>query len=114
MKLFRVPPDPFAQTHGTGAMLKNVVADRECEWHKRFAVIVSVVQIAQMDRCQKGTGREDTLRWMLDVLSAGADEDIYFALVTSLSTCLLGIANHQAEADCIMLALDAKKQVLAA
>jgi len=80
MKLFRVPPDPFAKTPGSVAMLKNVVADRECEWHKRSAAIVSVVQIAQMDRCQKGTGREDLLQWVLDILSAGADEDIYFAL----------------------------------
>ena len=109
MKLFRVPPDPFAKTDGTVEQLKNVVEDCECKWHKRSAAIVSVVQISQIDHCQEGTIRKDTLQWVLDLLSASADKHIYFALVTSLGMCLKGIANHQAETGCIMLALDAEK-----
>jgi len=113
MKLFRVPPDPFAYTDGTVAQLKHVAEDREREWYKRSAAILSVVQIAQMDHCQKGTGREDTLRWVLDMLLAGAEEDTYFARVTSLGTCFKGLGNHEAGVDCIMLASQHEQQIFA-
>jgi len=112
MKLFRLPPDLFAQTDGALTALKGIAEDHRCEWYNCAAAILSLVQSAKMDHSQMGTCKQDTLEWVLDLLLAGAEEDIYFALVTSLGTCLKGIANHKAGADCIVLAIDDEQQVL--
>jgi len=123
MKRFRMPPDPFAQSDGTVAQLKHIAEHHDCEWYTRAAAILSMVQIAQMDHCQEGTGREDTLRWVLDLLGAGEEkatsgdplgageeDDTHFALVKSLGTCLKGVGNDGA-ADCIMLSSQDEQQI---
>jgi len=111
MKLFAVPPDPFSHTDGIVPRLKQIVEDREREWYEHAAAILSVVQIAQMDHCQKGTGRNDTLCWVLNMLGTNTHDDIHFALVTSLGTCLKGITNTTG-LDCIMLASQDEQQLL--
>jgi len=123
MKRFCMPPDPFAQSDGTVAQLNHIAEHHDCEWYTRAAAILSVVQIAQMDHCQEGTGREDTLRWVLDLLGAGEEkatsgdplgageeDDTQFVLVKSLGTCLKGVGNDGA-ADCIMLSSQDEQQI---
>jgi hypothetical protein len=62
MKKFGVPPDPFAETDGTAAALRQIAEDGASKWHTRAAAVLSLVQMAQMDHCRKGNGRSDTLQ----------------------------------------------------
>ena len=100
MKKFSAPPDPFAQADGTVAKLKQIAEDRNSErnWYTRAAAILSVAQIAQMDHCQMGTSRHETLCWVLDMLGSNTQDDTQFALVTSLGICLKGVGNDAAGA----------------
>jgi len=65
-----------------------------------------------MDYYQKGTVRNDTLFWVLDVLGSDAQDDTHFALVTSLGICLKGVAKDMAGADCTILASSDEQQLL--
>jgi len=111
MNKFGVPPDPF-EVDGIVAKLKEIVAEyRHSEWYTRAAAILLVVQIAQMDYCQKGTVRNDTLRWVLEMLGSDTHEDTHFAIVLSLGTCLKGVGNDIVGADCIRLASQDEQQL---
>ena len=112
MKKFCVPPDPFA-VDGIVAKLKRIVTeDLHGEWFTHVAAILSVVQIAQMDYCQKGTVRNDTLFWVLDMLGSDTQDNTHFALVTSLGICLKGVGKDVAGADCTILASSDEQQLL--
>jgi len=106
MKKFSMPPDPFAQADGTVVELKQIAEDCNSDrtWYTRAAAILSVAQIAQMDHCQMGKERHDTLCWVLDMFGSHIQDDTCFALVTSLGICLKGVGKDVAGADCIMLA----------
>ncbi len=62
MKKFGVPLDPFAETDGTAAALRQIAEDGASKWHTRAAALLSLVQMAQMDHCRIGNGRIDTLQ----------------------------------------------------
>jgi hypothetical protein len=91
MQQFETPPDPFADG-GLVAALQNIAEDTSSTWHQRRAGILSMAQIAQKEYCNKdaGTGRAETLKWMIKTLNADAAvrEDIHFALVKGLGTVL--------------------------
>jgi Leucine-rich repeat (LRR) protein len=91
MRQFEMPPDPFA-VGGLISALQNIAEDTSSTWHKRRAGILSMAQIAQMKYCNKdaGTGRAETLKWMLKMLNAdtAVREDVHFALVKGLGTVL--------------------------
>ena len=110
MKKFGVPSDPFAQPDGIVAQLKRIAENCESKWYTRAAAIVSVVQIAQMDHCQKGSGRDDMLQWVLEMLVSSAEEDTHFVLVKGLGTCLNRVGHD--EADYMMLASEDEQLVL--
>jgi len=121
MKKFGIPSDPFAHADGIVAKLKQIVLIKT-EWNTRAAVILSVAQIAQMDYCQMrtdrhglrqiGTGRHDTLCWVLDMLGSDTQDDTHFALVTSLGICLKGAGNDEEGEDLIMLSSSDEQQLL--
>jgi hypothetical protein len=73
MQQFQTPPDPFA-AGGLVSALQNIAEDTSSTWHKRRAGILSMAQIAQMEYCNKdaGTGRAETLKWMIKMLNADA------------------------------------------
>jgi Leucine-rich repeat (LRR) protein len=91
MQQFKMPPDPFAAV-GLVSALQKIAEDTNSTWHKRRAGILSIVQIAQMEYCNKdeGTNRAGTLKWMIHMLNADTvvREDIHFALVKGLGTVL--------------------------
>jgi len=103
IKKFGLPPNPFA-ADGIVSKLKEIVTDQRCEWNRRAAAILSVAQIAQIEHCQIGNGRHDTLYWVLDMLGSHTQDDTHFALVTTLGICLKGVGNNAARVDCIILA----------
>ena len=96
MKKFGMPPDPFAETDGTAAALRQIAEDGARKWHTRAAALLSLVQMAQMDHCRKGNGRSHTLQWLLAMLKLDQSEDIRFALVARLGTLLKGLSKLRA------------------
>ncbi len=62
MKKFGVSPDPFADTDGTAAALRQIAEDGGNKWHKRIAAVLSLVQMSQIDHCHRGNDRSDTLQ----------------------------------------------------
>jgi len=90
MDTFGMPHDPFCETDGTVAELKNIAKRRGYKWYERVAAILSMVQIAQMEHCQKGDNRTKTLRWVLGMLGREDDENVHYALVKGLGTLLKG------------------------
>ena len=113
MKKFRTPLDPFKESNdGTVAKLKNIIKKCHVDWNTRAAAILSVAQIAQMDHCQMGTERHDTLFWVLDMLGSHTQDDTHFALVTSLGICLKGVGKDVAGVGCIILSSSDEQQLL--
>jgi hypothetical protein len=74
MKKFGMPPNPFAETDGTAAVLRQIAEDGASKWHTRAAALLSLVQMAQMDHCRKGNGRSHTLQWLLGMLTPDQSE----------------------------------------
>jgi hypothetical protein len=111
MQQFQMPPDPFA-AGGLVSALQKIAEDSRSTWHKRRAGILSMAQIAQMEYCNKnaGTGRAETLKWMLKMLNAGKllhrREVIHFALVKGLGT-VLNKSNQGHEEQFVMMLDDA-------
>jgi len=90
MDTFGMPHDPFSETDGTVAELKTIAQRHDAKWFERAAAILSMVQIAQMEHCQKYDNRTETLRWVLVMLSSNYDENVHYALVKGLGTLLKG------------------------
>jgi hypothetical protein len=106
MKKFGVPPDPFAETDGTAAALKQIAEDGASKWHTRAAAVLSLVQIAQMDHCRKSNGRSDTLQWLLEMLKLDQSEDILYALVAGLGTLLKGLEQTESKDGILLVAAE--------
>jgi hypothetical protein len=106
MKKFGVPPDPFAETDGTAAALKEIAEDGASKWHARAAAVLSLVQMAQMDHCRKGNGRSDTLQWLLSMLTLDQSADICFALVAGLGTLLKGLERTESKHEIMLVAAE--------
>jgi hypothetical protein len=114
MKKFGVPPDPFAETDGTAAALRQIAEDGASKWHTRAAAVLSLVQIAQMDHCRKSNGRSDTLQWLLAMLTPDQNEDIQFALVAGLGTLLKGFEQTETKDEMLLVAAEDEPVLLAA
>ncbi len=114
MKKFGVPPDPFAETDGTAAALRQIAEDGASKWHKRAAALLSLVQMAQMDHCRKCNGRSDTLQWLLGMLKPDQSEHIRFALVAGLGTLLKGFEQTETKDGIMLVAAEDEPVLLSA
>ena len=114
MDSFGMPPDPFSETDGIVAELKKIAEDkdRDAEWYTRAAAILSLMQIAQMQRCQQGGGRLQTLRWVLTMLATNIDENVYDALVKGLGTLLKGGEDVMKDETCITIRTEDEQALL--
>jgi hypothetical protein len=120
MKKFGVPPDPFAETDGTAAALRQIAEDGARKWHTRAAALLSLVQMAQMDHCRKGNSRSDTLQWLLEMLNWEEEKeeeeniDIRFALVSGLGTMLKGVEQTETKDGIMLVAAEDEPLLLSA
>jgi len=103
IRQFQTPADPFSD--GTAARLKQIVEDVSSQWYRRRAALLSLAQVAQMKHYAQGSGRADTLRWMIKMLDAAPEvrRDIHVALVRGLGSLLQGSAAQHEPSGCMEL-----------
>jgi len=81
------------------------------------AAILSIVQIAQMEHCQKGDNRTETLRWLLAIFRPDFNENVHYALVKGLGTLLKERTEDKAlsfQTDFTLVGIDDEKVLLQA